>query len=108
MRMWMTDVTKMCRRHLLGEHVEHHMFVGSLHKDLTGYVANGLLQASSLTQRHDEIAAEMARRGYNHRSPLPQYQVPPELTTSTVDPVRSTQDLTTRCSECAALHGVQT
>ena len=106
--MWMTDVTKMCRKHLLGEHVEHHMFVGSLHKDLTGYVANGLLQAASLTQRHDIIAAEMTRRGYTHRSPLPQHTVPLQLQSSTVDTVRSTQDLTTRCSECAALHGVRT
>jgi len=108
MRMWMTDVTRMCRKHLLGEHVEHHMFVGSLHKDLTGYVANGLLEATSLTQRHDAIAAEMVRRGYNHRSPLPSHSIPLELQSSTVDPARSTTDLTTRCPECAALHWSKT
>ena len=35
MRMWMVPVQYMCRKHLLGEHVEHHMLVGSIHKGLS-------------------------------------------------------------------------
>ena len=30
MRMWMVDPQIMCRQHLLGEHTEMHMFVGTL------------------------------------------------------------------------------
>lgn len=32
MRMWMVPPELMCRQHLLGEHVELHMFVGAINK----------------------------------------------------------------------------
>ena len=62
----------MCRQHLMGEHVEHHMFVGSMKKQLsmTGYLDNNLLEPLTLLTRHDALVAEMLRRGYNHYSPL--------------------------------------
>src|ERR1700758_1985060 len=110
MRMWMTDVTKMCRQHLLGEHVEHHMFVGAINKgiDVTGYATRGLLELINLQDRHAAIAAEMIRRGYNHHSPLPLLmktdELPYQVRHSRLDPIKSTQDLITRCPECAALH----
>ena len=30
MRQWMVDPRLLCRKHLLGEHVENHMFIGTL------------------------------------------------------------------------------
>ena len=38
MRMWNVDVTKMCNKHLLGEHVEMHMFVGIIIKGTSNEV----------------------------------------------------------------------
>lgn len=44
MRMWMVPPRHMCRKHLLGEHVELHMFVGSIKNGVRveGYLANNL------------------------------------------------------------------
>jgi hypothetical protein len=46
MRMWMVPTKIMCDKHLLGEHVEHHMFLGSLKQgfNLDGYVKNNLFE----------------------------------------------------------------
>ncbi len=50
MRQWLCDPKILCNKHLLGEHVEHHMFVGTLKakKNVDGYVRNNLLEISSL------------------------------------------------------------
>ena len=68
----MVDPSKMCKKHLLGEHVETHMFLGTLRKrkSIKGYIKNNLLEPLSLKQRHDELVAEMNRRGMNHNTPL--------------------------------------
>lgn len=46
MRMWMIDPKKMCNKHLFGEHVELHMFVGIINKNksLAGYLKNKLIE----------------------------------------------------------------
>jgi len=40
MRQWMCDPRFMCNKHLFGEHVEHHMFIGTLErkKSINGYI----------------------------------------------------------------------
>ena len=45
MRMWMVPPSKMCRKHLLGEHVELHMIAACLRlgKSIRGYVETGLI-----------------------------------------------------------------
>ena len=70
--MWMVNPKILCRKHLLGEHVECHMFVGTLKqgKSIKGYIKNNLLEITSLNKRHDELSQEMIDRGYNHKSPL--------------------------------------
>ena len=72
MRQWHVDPAMMCRKHLLGEHVEHHMFVASIIKgrSINGYIKDGLIEVHTLFERHDELVKEMIRRGYNHASPL--------------------------------------
>ncbi|MHA2353488.1 MAG: pyrimidine dimer DNA glycosylase/endonuclease V [Candidatus Thorarchaeota archaeon] len=109
MRMWMVDTKTMCRKHLLGEHVETHMILGTLKSGirLDGYVRNNLLELKSLKKRHDEIAAEMVRRGYNHQSPLDwmdeeadSVNQTDDVKNSKVDKLLALGDLHSRCSEC--------
>lgn len=70
MRMWMIDPKIMCRQHLLGEHVEIHMFIATMRrgKSVKGYLQKGLLEVHNLYARHEELVEEMNRRGYNHNS----------------------------------------
>jgi len=72
MRQWHLNPKYLCRKHLLGEHVEHHMFFGALkkRKNLTGYIKKGLVEIETLEERHEELVEEMTKRGYNHNSPL--------------------------------------
>lgn len=103
MRMWMVDPATMCRKHLLGKHVEIHMFVGTMRKGLNmeGYLAGNLLEPSSLMQRHDELAAEMERRGYKHRTPLLQPGPYPAVWDKVrIDRASALEELHRRCPEC--------
>lgn len=113
MRMWMVDPAIMCRKHLLGEHVETHMFYGSMNKgiNLDGYIANNLLEADSLATRHEALAKEMVRRGYRHHSPMLPENVqtileyyPKRVLASTVDVAASLEDLLARCPDCRRFH----
>jgi hypothetical protein len=98
MRMWMVDPKYMCDRHLLGEHVECHMFAGCLDKGktLTGYLNINLFDPSSLVKRHGELADEMLSRGFRHLSPLSGHSGDP----SPIDAARSLNDLLNRCVRC--------
>lgn len=109
MRMWMAPVQTLCRQHLLGEHVECHMFVGTLQKDISvaGYIRDNLFEPESLRDRHNALVAEMTRRGYNHNSPLPQYSLEsltPEQLKYRIDRQDSLEDLHRRCPECKQLY----
>jgi len=107
MRMWMVDETKMCRKHLLGEHVETHMLLGTLKrkKSISGYIKNKLIQPLSIKERHDKLSKELNRRGYNHRSELDfsndiiKYLKEEELNFK-VNSENSLNELITRCPEC--------
>jgi hypothetical protein len=102
--MWMVDPTLMCRRHLLGEHVELHMLVGHLNKGrhLGRYIDNDLVEPRSIQSRHDELVEEMTRRGYNHESPLPMCSI--HMTAfewlHRIDRDKSLRDLAARCPDC--------
>lgn len=108
MRMWMVDPRLMCRKHLMGEHVECHMFEGTLaqRKSVTGYIARGLFEPNHLHARHDALAMEMTRRGYNHASPM--RMTPAELLallpegqrSATVDREANLTELSNRCPLC--------
>lgn len=108
MRMWMIDPALLCRKHLLGEHNEIHMLVGSIlkGKSLEGFVRNGLLEARSIASRHEALAREMEARGYKHNSPLPAYAdaleaYPEHIRQCLVDTTVSMVELRTRCQDCA-------
>ena len=75
MRVWDIAPSRLCRKHLLGEHVEIHAIWNVIARDLEGYARHpetmrwrGKLAA--LHARHDAVVAEMTRRGFRHASPL--------------------------------------
>ena len=77
MRVWDLEPKYLCRKHLLGEHRELHGLWNVLtkHHGEGGYSKHpetlrwvGKLKA--LYKRHELLVREMAKRGYNHRSPL--------------------------------------
>ena len=114
MRMWMVNPKIMCRKHLLGEHVELHMFLGTLRKgvSINGYLANKLFEPTLLWKRHEALVEEMLRRGYNHNSPMDSAEVDNIFMNysifntnlwsikNIVDGVKSLNELTSRCQEC--------
>ena len=102
MRQWLVNPKLLCRKHLLGEHVEHHMFVGSIKKGFSveGYLRDGFLEPRTLYPRHAELALEMQRRGYNHQSPLPEVNTS-HLRDGNIIIKRNIEDLRSRCDECS-------
>jgi hypothetical protein len=104
MRMWLIDPKKMCRQHLLGEHVEMHMFVGAINKNISidGYIDGGLVEPRKIKARHSELVAEMKRRGMNHKSPLPKFSVR-GLPKGNVDIKANMKELKRRCKECRSI-----
>lgn len=72
MRMWNVNPVNLCRQHLLGEHLEMHMFAGTIRKGISiqGYIEKGQVNPREIKNRHDMLAVEMIRRGYIHSSPL--------------------------------------
>lgn len=103
MRMWNVDPRKMCRNHLLGEHLEMHMFAGSIRKGVSikGYVEKGLVDVNHIKDRHDELADEMGRRGYCHKSPLKSdFLAKHKGERGKVDKIRNIYDLKKRCRKC--------
>ena len=102
MRMWMVNPKRMCKQHLLGEHVELHMLVGSLRRgrSIDGFLAKRLLEPSSLRSRHAALVAEMRRRGYRHRSPLPRVYVARRYQMARVPRRTSERELISRCLDC--------
>jgi hypothetical protein len=99
MRMWKVNPELMCNQHLLGEHVEMHMFVGTLNKrkSILGYLEKGLVEVHNIRKRHDELASEMKRRKFRHNSPLPKFKY---KKTGKVDSKANIQELKKRCKKC--------
>jgi len=97
--MWMVDPKILCNKHLFGEHVETHMFVGTLNKgcSVRGYLEKGLLEVHSLRSRHEALAGEILRRGYHHKSPLVDFI---EVSLGCVDAIKNVGELQSRCVRC--------
>jgi len=99
MRMWKVRPKFLCNKHLLGEHVEMHMFAGVLRKKMkiSGYISKGLVEVYNIRKRHDALASEMLRRGMHHQSPLQQVRL---YRSGRVDVKNSMRVLAKRCGEC--------
>jgi hypothetical protein len=76
MRVWNEiHPSRLCRKHLLGEHVEIHAIWKIIHSDGPGYknhpeVKRWVGNEYRLHLRHWRLVKEMRKRGYNHKSPL--------------------------------------
>lgn len=101
MRLWYVNPQMLCRQHLLGEHNETHMFVGSMIKGirLDTYVETNLFSSGLLYIRHDMLAKEMRNRGGVHASPIIYVGVP-ERYNAVVDFEASLEELLSRCTAC--------
>ena len=95
----MVDPTKMCRKHLLGEHVELHMLVGTLKrgKSIDGFLENRLVEPQNIIKRHKQLVKEMKRRGYNHQSPISGFRTG---IIGKVSKNKSLRELHKRCELC--------
>lgn len=102
MRMWLINPKQMCRKHLLGEHVEMHMFKGTIEggKSINGYLKNGLVDLGKIKKRHDELVIEMKKRGYKHNSPMINFN---EGKIYSVIKEKNIKELCKRCKECKKL-----
>jgi hypothetical protein len=95
----------MCRQHLLGEHAEIHMFIGTINqeKPVKGYLEKGLLEVHNLYNRHEELVKEMKRRKYNHYSKVnKKWKIVEKV--GVIDKEKNLSDLITRCLKCARRH----
>jgi hypothetical protein len=75
MRIWDVPVSELCRSHLLGEHRELHAVWSIITNGKKGYATHPEImrwrgRLLALYLRHEAEAAEMARRGYRHHTPL--------------------------------------
>lgn len=112
-RMWMGKTDTMCRHHLLGEHKEIHQLLGQLKKGMSvsGYVRNNCIEITSIKRRHEELVNEMIKRGYNHKSPIPEQEVIDAFYSHLslaekqfkIDVVSSDEDRFNRCVKCLEL-----
>lgn len=102
-RMWGVNPELLCAKHLLGEHVEMHMFAGSIRKGIStkGYEQTGLVILSKIRSRHDALAKEMKRRGMNHRSPMD--RIVDGSKGGWLDEKKNLKELKRRCVECGKL-----
>ena len=98
----MVDPRLMCRKHLLGEHVEIHMLVASMRNgiSLQGFFDNKLIETHNVSRRHEQLVREMKRRGFNHASPLKDI---PRRRGGRVDRRANLIELARRCKYCREL-----
>ena len=105
MRMWMVSTEKLCSKHLLGEHGEHHKHLWCWVKryKIDKRISGNAIEPKSYKNRHDLLAKEMDKRGYKHNSPLeqPDFSYLPEKQRSfVVDVEASIKELVRRCPNC--------
>lgn len=102
MRQWYVPPETLCRKHLLGEHVESHMFLGTLRRgrSIEGHVKRGQVLVAQIIDRHDQLADELVRRGYRHQSPVCSEDTNLLYLGGHVDIHANLLDLANRCTSC--------
>lgn len=111
-RMWLgIDPSDLCQQHLVAEHGELHQEVGTYLRHphgeavVRGHVEKAQVVPSKIRERHDALAAEMERRGYDHDSPLEDF-APEAMPQPTYEAMNGIHDanrerLMRRCDDCA-------
>ncbi len=107
MRIWDISPKKLCRKHLIAEHGELHALWSIIVNDKKGFSKHpetmrwrGRLKALYL--RHEKLAAEMERRGYNHNSPIDRKNISGKKIQNTYidNPKKQKQILTNKPCDC--------
>jgi len=100
--MWGIDPKKLCNQHLLGEHVEMHMFLGCIKKgvSLKGYYDNRLVCTNLIKKRHDDLVIEMISRDMKHNSPIAEIDFFRNFKYGEIDLEANINELMSRCSKC--------
>ncbi|MEI7615333.1 MAG: pyrimidine dimer DNA glycosylase/endonuclease V [Actinomycetota bacterium] len=100
--MWGVDTKKLCNQHLLGEHLEMHMFTGCIKKGikLNGYYDNKLVCTDLIKKRHDDLADEMILRNMKHKSPLAEMDFFKDCKFGEIDIEANISELKRRCPKC--------
>jgi hypothetical protein len=106
MRMWGINPELLCNKHLIGEHGEihkhRHNFVKK-HKITNRITPIVQIEPQNMETRHNQLAIEMLRRGFNHNSP---YELPDlshlndKERYAKIDINISIRDLKNRCPQC--------
>ncbi len=97
--MWGINPKLLCVHHLLGEHLEMHMFAGAINKgkSIQGYIDKNLVDVQKINMRHTELVKEMESRGMHHNSPLKAFY---SLLKGTINIENNIKDLSDRCEKC--------
>lgn len=106
MRMWQVNPKILCQKHLCGEWREIFTCAGIIKykKSVEGYFKSNCLEPLSITTRHDELKAEMLRRGYKAKD---EWTYTDDMSNHLgekknikIDRVDALNRLLTRCPEC--------
>ena len=105
-RQWLVPPKLMCKQHLLGEHLEAHIFVSKMekHYKLDGFIKGSMFfGAEYIKQRHDELARYIS----GHKTPLDishiDLELYPPIEITWNHTLKSAIDLVTRCDRCKSL-----
>ncbi|MHB1346507.1 MAG: pyrimidine dimer DNA glycosylase/endonuclease V [Candidatus Humimicrobiaceae bacterium] len=100
--MWGVDPKNLCNQHLLGEHLEMHMFSGCIKKgiSLKGYFDKKLVCTNLIKKRHDDLAIEMIFRGMKHKSPIAEIGSFKDFEYGEIDIEANIKELSRRCPKC--------
>ena len=108
-RLWMVPPENLCRKHLVAEHHECHVFLGKLkhQHSLTGYIDHNLFSLEDLYWRHEALTSELVKRGYYHATPFPSYRAVMEYGAylpehGQIDREAAAKELYGRCPACNA------
>jgi hypothetical protein len=100
--MWGVDTKKLCNKHLLGEHLEMHMFAGCIKKgiSLKGYYENKLVCTNLIKKRHNDLVEEMISRNMKHKSPFSEIDFFKDFKYGEIDIEANINELMSRCPKC--------
>lgn len=118
MRMWLVNPRMLCTKHLSGEHVETHMFFGTLNKGIgvRGYIDKNLFEPEVLFERHEELKKELdyrrelkGKKKEAHKSEMNAQEtkalvvkLPKNIREYKIDKQAALDELCYRCPECRA------
>lgn len=105
-RQWNVSPELLCDDHLRGEYNEMHKLLGGVRNHphglaiLAGQQLEDNVDLSTISDRYDEIAAEMKRRGFKHDAILTYFPIINAGFETQISEQRNLEDLYDRCDSC--------